>query len=257
MDTLIPGNHSKGRSRPVDMLVIHVMEGTMAGTLSWFRNPAAQVSAHYGISRAGEVVQYVHERDTAWHAGRVLRPTARLVRERAGVNPNSYSIGIENEGTGKDPPTEAQIWANVDLIRTLCRRYAIPITRRHIVGHNEIYAGKTCPGLIDVDDLVRLAAAPLDIPAPSGDLAVAAPAAPEPPNLERIIVPTPAHIDEAVRVSSRWDADSVRDGIALVEVLLRGLQRGNVRHIAPAIIANALSEWLRRRTNEPQDESDP
>lgn len=101
---------------------------------------------------------------------------------------------------------------------------------------------------IAIGEALRVAP-PREIPAPSGELAVptAEPAAPEPPNLERIIVPTPAHIDEAVRVSTRWDADKVRDGIALVEVLLRGMQRGNVKHVAPALIANVLSEWLNRK----------
>src|SRR5205814_10677286 len=55
-----------------EAVVIHIMDGTLTGTDSWFNNPQAQVSAHYGIGRGGEVHQYVDEKDTAFHAGTVL-----------------------------------------------------------------------------------------------------------------------------------------------------------------------------------------
>lgn len=109
---------------------------------------------------------------------------------------------------------------------------------------------ETCASLaVAIGEALRVPVKPPEIPAPSGELAAPSPAPPvhDPPNLERIIVPTPEHIDEAVRVSSRWDADTVRDGIALVEVILRGMQRGNVKSMAPKILADVLSEWLTRR----------
>lgn len=151
-------NHAKGRSgkRP-DVLVIHIMEGTLAGTDSWFRNPAAKVSAHYGVSRDGHIVQWVSDDNTAWHAGSVIRPTAPIVLERPGVNPNSYSIGIENEGFAHQAPTPQQLASLVELVVHLSHIHAIPLLRRHIVGHREIRADKTCPGLIDVDAVVALA----------------------------------------------------------------------------------------------------
>lgn len=152
-------NFSRGRQgHAVDVVVIHVMVGTMAGTLSWFRNPEANVSAHYGISRAGEIVRYVEEEDAAWHAGEVVRPTAELVRARPGVNPNLYSIGIENEGTGREPPTEEQLRANVWLVQDIAARHpGVKIDRTHVIGHREIKRTKTCPGMIDVDEIVRRA----------------------------------------------------------------------------------------------------
>lgn len=164
------------------------------------------------------------------------------------VNGDSIGICLLINGTVQQPTREA-IAAVRHMISEGVRLEEIREDYT-ISGHRD-HMARTCPG-----DLVyaRLAefrhdAGLAEIPAPSGELAVptAEPPAPEPPNLERIIVPTPAHIDEAVRVSSRWDADRVRDGIALVEVLLRGMQRGNVKHVAPALIANVLSEWLNRK----------
>lgn len=150
-------NRTTGRGgfRP-EAVVVHIMEGTLAGTDSWFRSPQSKVSAHYGIGRNGEVHQYVNENDSAWHAGRVWGSTWKLRKE--GVNPNRYTIGIEHEGQGDDEWTDAMYRTSAALIRDVCHRWSIPIDRDHIVGHREIYAHKTCPGSkVDLDRLIRLA----------------------------------------------------------------------------------------------------
>lgn len=163
---ILPINHTPGRPRPVDMIVVHVTEGSASSVRSWFAAVQAQVSAHYMVCVDGTIDQFVAEDDQAWHAGRVDHPTAPLVLERPHVNPNAYSIGIEHEGTGTDPLTAPQRAASVELIRDICRRRNIPIDRRHIVGHHEVYALKTCPGAIDVNALVLLAASAGLIPTP-------------------------------------------------------------------------------------------
>jgi N-acetylmuramoyl-L-alanine amidase len=90
-------NKGRGGFRP-EAVVIHVMEGTLVGTDSWFNNPASKVSAHYGVGRDGTIHQYVSETDTAFHAGRRSKPTWGLIKD--GINPNLYTIGIEHEGDG-------------------------------------------------------------------------------------------------------------------------------------------------------------
>lgn len=157
------GNYHKGRKLPagmvIDQITIHVTEGNAASVRSWFNNPAASVSAHYMVTKAGAIDQFVGEDDTAYHNGRVDNPTAPLVLERPGVNPNVYSIGIENEGSGHDELTPAQRAASMELIADIVRRRpAVQLDRRHIVGHHEVYAKKTCPGAIDVDALVKAVA---------------------------------------------------------------------------------------------------
>jgi N-acetyl-anhydromuramyl-L-alanine amidase AmpD len=150
-------NRTKGRKgfRP-EAVVVHIMEGTLAGTDSWFRNASSDVSAHYGVGLNGDVHQYVGESDTAWHAGRVWGST--WSGRRAGVNPNLYTIGIEHEGDAdSDWPTIMRA-ASAALISDICNRWAIPIDRDHVVGHREIYARKTCPGhRVDLEELIALA----------------------------------------------------------------------------------------------------
>ncbi|PJE94437.1 N-acetylmuramoyl-L-alanine amidase [Streptomyces carminius] len=120
-----PDNYAAGRSAPITHVVVHVTQGTYAGTISWFRNPEAEVSAHYVVrSSDGEVTQTVRDRDTAWHA-------------RSG---NPYSVGIEHEGYVDDPAwfTDAMYRSSAALTRHLTDRYDIPRDRAHIVGHHEV-----------------------------------------------------------------------------------------------------------------------
>lgn len=124
-----PRNYTVGRAgRSVSYVVIHTMQGSYSGSISWFQNPAAQGSAHYNIrSSDGEITQMVDESDTAWHAGN--------------SNINGRSVGIEHEGFVADPGrwnTEQMYASSARLVRMLCDRYRIPIDREHIIGHYQV-----------------------------------------------------------------------------------------------------------------------
>jgi len=154
-------NYSVGRLgyRP-EAIVIHVMDGTLTGTDSWFANPQSAVSAHYGVGKNGEIHNYVDEENTAWHAGRINAPVWKLIKRAANggfVNPNCYTIGIEHEGTGDSDWTDAMYEASGNLIAQLAATWNIPINRQYIVGHDEIYALKCCPGKVDMDKLIATA----------------------------------------------------------------------------------------------------
>ena len=151
-----------------EAVVIHIMDGTLGGTDSWFANTTSQVSAHYGIGKNGEVHQYVQENDSAWHAGRVDAPVWKLIK--LNVNPNLYTIGIEHEGKPDDVWTDAMKQSSATLIREICQRWQIPIDRNHIVGHFEIFSKKpNCPASNKaiLDELVALAGQQAPMPIPS------------------------------------------------------------------------------------------
>ena len=157
-EDILPINFQKGRKGPFppDCIVIHVTEGDAHSVRAWFKDPAANVSAHYMVTKTGEVVHFVHEYDTAWANGRVDHPTAALVLERATINPNWWTISIEHEGDGTHELTDPQRAASLALMRDIqTRHHRITFDRRHILGHREIYSLKTCPGAIDVDRLVE------------------------------------------------------------------------------------------------------
>jgi hypothetical protein len=147
----------KGRPgfRP-EAIVIHIMEGTLIGTGAWFNNPASKVSAHYGIGKNGQVNVYVSEPDTAFHAGIIDNASWTLIK--ANVNPNYYTVGIEHEGRANDDWPDSQYEASAELIAEIGQRWKIQLDRKHIIGHREIRASKTCPGSgVDLDALIARA----------------------------------------------------------------------------------------------------
>ncbi|RLP91441.1 N-acetylmuramoyl-L-alanine amidase [Micromonospora sp. BL4] len=119
------GNYQAGRSSRITTVVVHVTQGSYAGTVSWFQNPSAGVSAHYVVkSSNGEVTQMVREGDTAYHAR----------------SANPYSVGIEHEGFVDNPAwfTDAMYRSSAALTRYLCDRYGLPKNRTAIKGHHEM-----------------------------------------------------------------------------------------------------------------------
>lgn len=97
-----------------------------------------RVSAHALIQRDGTIVQYVPFGQRAWHAGQ------SHYRGRAGCN--DFSIGIELEGTGEVPYTEAQYNQLAALVEVLLATYP-SLSIDHIAGHSDIAPGrKTDPG---------------------------------------------------------------------------------------------------------------
>lgn len=117
-------NYAVNRTATIDKVVIHVAQGSYAGTISWFQNPASQVSAHYVVrSSDGQITQTVRDKDTGWHA-----KTA-----------NASSLGIEHEGFIDDASwfTDSMYRSSAALTAYLCNRYGIPKDRSHIIGHSE------------------------------------------------------------------------------------------------------------------------
>lgn len=148
----------RGGFKP-ELVVIHIMDGTLSGTDSWFASPISQVSAHYGIGDKGEIHQYVKEEDTAWHAGVEMNPTFKL--RKPGVNANKYTIGIEHEGKADTTWSVEMMKASAALIREICTRWNIPMDRDHIIGHYEICTPRraNCPAVNKwiIDRLIALA----------------------------------------------------------------------------------------------------
>ncbi len=143
-----------------EAIVIHIMEGSLSGTDSWFASPASKVSAHYGVGNSGEIHQYVQEVDSASHAGVEVNPTWSLIKLTG--NPNYYTIGIEHEGVYTSVWPEDMKKASANLIAEICHRWNIPIDRNHIIGHYEIKASKpNCPAVNKgiIDELIQRALA--------------------------------------------------------------------------------------------------
>src|SRR5919112_1441405 len=83
-------------------------------------------SAHYVVGRRGGVAQCVRDEDIAWHAG--------------WWNTNKHSIGIEHAGYVNNPDwfTRRMYRASARLSARCCKKYRIPVDRKHIIGHYQV-----------------------------------------------------------------------------------------------------------------------
>ena len=137
----LPGsNYMPGRERAlIDRIVLHHMDGTLAGSHAHFTNPATRVSAHFGVGRDVSV-QWVATGDTAYHSG--------------DWQMNLRSIGIEVEDLNRDEYTEAQYLALIKLVKDLAATHGIPLDRNHVLAHRQV-TNTECPGTLDVDRIVR------------------------------------------------------------------------------------------------------
>jgi N-acetylmuramoyl-L-alanine amidase len=146
-------------ARP-DLVVVHytAME-SCAAALERLCDPAAEVSSHYVVSEAGEVLSLVPEEARAWHAG--------AGSWGAVTDVNSRSIGIELANRGAEPFAAPQMAALERLLAEVITRWEIPPER--VIGHSDMAPGrKRDPG--PRFDWRRLARAGLSVwPADGGD----------------------------------------------------------------------------------------
>lgn len=144
-------NFTKGRKGIIGV-VVHRADASFASLDSWFQNPTSQVSAHYGIGLDGTEHSYVHESDTAWHAGAVKNPSWKLYN---GQNPNAWMLGIETEGHCTDTSWPfPQQHALARRIAAMAQAYGFPIDADHVIPHSAIdsvtraYCPSTNPALL-------------------------------------------------------------------------------------------------------------
>lgn len=104
--------------------------------LDWDSHPyfqgirGLQVSAHFFITRDGQLWQFVSCNERAWHAG--------VSSWRGKANCNDDSVGIELEGLEGDTFEQAQYDSLASLGAALLAAYPI----RHVLGHEHIAPGR-------------------------------------------------------------------------------------------------------------------
>lgn len=138
------------------------MAGTFKGTAAWFANPQAKASANYGVSLSGDIAQYV--------------PEDGIPYSDSNFSHNQAFISIEHEDSGHPEDigrTDAQYLSSALLVKDIADFYGFPIDHQHVVLHRDVpdpkiagktvgqTTGKTCPGGLDVERIIRMANDPL------------------------------------------------------------------------------------------------
>ena len=126
-------NFSSRNGRPITVLLLHATAGR--NSRDWLCNPRPvnrktglvdphlRVSAHYLITKKGEVLQLVDEANCAWHAG--ASQWHGVDDNNGTLNDESVGIELENMNDGVDPYPPEQLAAAVKLSQEIVARYTI------------------------------------------------------------------------------------------------------------------------------------
>lgn len=104
-------NCTKSGQESVQGVVLHIMQGSLDGSDSWFRNPISQSSAHFGVGKNGTIYQWVNTQDRAW-------------AQMAG---NKAWLSIEHEGYSGTALTAAQVAATAKIVAWAQSVYKFPL----------------------------------------------------------------------------------------------------------------------------------
>lgn len=152
--------NSSSRDNHMPLIIVNHITSTMSfsSTDSWFRtSDNKKSSAHFVVSREGEIFQYVSIDKMAWANGIYVKQfkdvTSEVVIGKGKVNPNKYSVSIEHVGTDgalTEAQFKASVWLHKYIQSYVCQKYNIfiPLDRKHIIGHYEIDPKNkpNCPG---------------------------------------------------------------------------------------------------------------
>lgn len=129
------GNYQKGRTQPVEYIVVHYTANTgdtAQNNLDYFARTKTGTSAHYFVDE-NEVCQSVQDTDVAWHCGS-KNPRHPYCR-------NANSIGVEMCNSVGGVP-EAVRDRTAAFVRQKMAEYGIDVD--HVLTHY-LVTGKRCP----------------------------------------------------------------------------------------------------------------
>ncbi|RTL26157.1 MAG: N-acetylmuramoyl-L-alanine amidase, partial [Rhodocyclaceae bacterium] len=94
----------KGQNRP-EAAVLHIAQGYASTARQWAITGHYGASWHFFVCRDGHVMQHLDFEDGGYHAGIEVPPAPEPIWplwKGAGININTYTIGIEHEGFSGD-----------------------------------------------------------------------------------------------------------------------------------------------------------
>lgn len=128
-------HYTPGRSQNIRGIVVHHNSGNLSIQDCYDVWQTREASAHYQVDISGRIGQLVHDRDTAWHAGKA----------------NSWTIGVEHANNQFGPWTisDETLEAGAHLVAALCKYYDLgrPEWMSNVFPHSYFMA-TDCPGEI-------------------------------------------------------------------------------------------------------------
>lgn len=134
-----PGFDPGRAGQPIKYLVIHGTASPNQDIDWWASQAATRGGTHYMVGRSAhiisgittQIIQFVHEADTAYGNGfpSISHPPLGCVPFFPGIDPNQQTISIEHvkyNTDNSDNLTTSEMTATINLCKYLCEKYHIP-----------------------------------------------------------------------------------------------------------------------------------
>lgn len=127
-------NFTYKKRRNIKIIVIHKSYGGFIDTLKDFTNKQSGWSAHYLISRKGQIIQLVKDNNIAWHVPVVTNKKLAKIFP----NPNFASLAIECvDDNLENFWTSFQVKSLRNLLKIISKKYNIPLVRKNVLTHSD------------------------------------------------------------------------------------------------------------------------
>lgn len=169
MLTKITPNVSSYKTKKIGF-IIHGTLGSYNGAVNWLctkpedRPVLSYSSAHYVVSKLGEVTKLADELQVTWHAGVISNPTWRARKympTKSGIpliapfkNPNDSFVGIELEWFLGDKITEAQYGAIVNIVKSSDIKNPVILSHSEIAEYKKDF-GRDAKGMLLIQEIIK------------------------------------------------------------------------------------------------------
>lgn len=150
--------------------ILHGTMGSYLGAIEWLCNQKSKVSAHFVISKKGEITQLASLKDITWHCGNISNPTyrARLYLPRKSnlpkiiptskdnyENPNNFFVGIELELYEDEEPTNEQYEAIKEIVNQNKNIPKLFLCHKEIADYKSDFAKQGKLNMFPVQEIIR------------------------------------------------------------------------------------------------------
>lgn len=139
-------NIYKDRINKPEYIIIHAACGSYAGTVSWLTNPNSEVSAHFVISKKGEITRLAKDNQSAWHCWGLNTKSVGIEHEDATFikNPKTGKFFKVKDCTNDGKwVTQELLDTSAQLVALLMKKHSISLDK--VVGHDSLWIRKLNP----------------------------------------------------------------------------------------------------------------
>ena len=148
-DKILSHRFGTRRGLGIRAIVLHIQEGTTAGSLNWWASGNADASSSVMAQKDGSILRVISDESAPWTNGDTNKPSAkgkRLIDGIGGANPNLVTVSIEAEGYWQDDMPRKQAEAICWMVTEWMLRHDLTVDDIYRHADFNSVTRPNCPG---------------------------------------------------------------------------------------------------------------